>query len=98
MARTRTKNAPRTETPRTRAIRHLGTAADPFARFGSERIALAENPNRGKRHTAPAGAHYRNPDAQVAHGASLYSPLTVSTPLRDSLGRRNPRSRSQYTV
>ena len=27
-----------------------------------------------------------------------YAPLTVSTPLRDSRGRINPRSRSQYTV
>jgi hypothetical protein len=62
-------------------------------------ILLAENPNRVKR--GAARLDYMDgfvAELEAAQSAA-YSPLTVMTPVRDSLGRRAPRSRpTSYTV
>lgn len=60
-------------------------------------IALATNPNRGAKSAARLDVTGER-EARTIHEAHRdYRPLTVTTPLRDSLGRRS-RSRSSYTV
>ncbi len=69
-------------------------------------IALAENPNRAKHHTARLGLAGWDDETFRPDSAELkiracerdYRPLTVRTPTRDKIGRRNPRSLTHYTI
>jgi hypothetical protein len=62
-------------------------------------LYLADNPNRVKRGAARL-AFMEGFIAELERAQSTaYSPLTVSTPVRDSRGRRNPRmGATSYTV
>lgn len=72
----------------------------PFRAPFAAGVALATNPNRGARHAARLGI---DTDLTVSIAAGSkgqrieYAPLTVVTPLPDSLGRKS-RSRSSYTI
>lgn len=72
------------------------TTATPFRHPGD----LAANPNRGKLRTARAGVPTADAvDIAARKSRRDYAPLTVATPYRDKLGRRNPRmGHSSYTV
>lgn len=87
---------PRAAKRRYNARHNPGTFAEPFARGIG---AINGNPNRGKRHAAPL-AYMDGFVAELERAQSrAYSPLTVVTPARDSIGRRAPRSKpSKYTI
>jgi hypothetical protein len=93
MARARSKNNP----TRTR-VRHLD--GSPYRAPIAAGVLLTDNPNRGK-HPAPSAGKLTFMDGFVAELAEAerraYRPLTVVTPLPDSLGRKS-RSRSRYTI
>lgn len=75
------------------AARRARQSSFPLARpaITSDGCYLAENPNLAKRGAARL--------AQVENLSQPYAPLTVTVPLTDSRGRRNPRIRPMsYTV
>lgn len=93
-----TRSQRRARSRRTAAQR----AANPFALARpavAVGVQLDENPNAGKRGAARLD-YMGGFVAELAREEErAYRPLTVSTPLRDSLGRRNPRmGRTSYTV
>lgn len=59
-------------------------------------LPLDENPNRGKRGAARLDFMGQTIAQLEREESEAYAPLTVATPVRDSLGRRNPRM--GYTV
>ena len=76
----------------------LGRYAEPvaFARDPDARHHFNGNPNRGKYHAASLTDDFLQ-ELQTAESRA-YTPLTVSHPTQDKLGRRNPRTRTSYTV
>lgn len=90
----------RSQRRRRTAQRHARRSSFPLARPAiAVGIALDENPNRVKLGAARL-AFMEGFISELADAESkAYAPLTVTTPARDSLGRRNPRmAPSSYTV
>lgn len=90
----------RSQRRRRTAERYARRTSFPLARPAiAAGIVLDENPNRVKRGAARL-AYMEGFVTELARDTSrAYSPLTVTTPARDSRGRRNPRmAPSSYTI
>lgn len=85
MARTRSQRRAAARQRRAQEALTVGT-------FRAAPAWMADNPNRGKRHAAPAGTYYRDPAAQVRAAADRVGNLRIVSPLLDTGGKRRGRS------